>query len=399
MWPQPCIAVRAVVFLMVTRIFTAHACMGAPCFESTLKMPKSYPFLDQSSIMGRKVAMLDWSKTSLGPIETWPTSLKTTIGLILRSGFAKCLCWGPDHIAIYNDAFVPVLGEKSESLGKPFAAIWPEAWDSIGPIVARAMAGESTFIKDYPLEVTRSARGPEEAFFTFSYSPVVDENGVVMGFMDTVIETTERVRFERGAAIRNRELVHRMKNSYALVSAVVNQTARVSVSKDELRKKLIERLNAMGQAQEILSLRKQGHASVHEIVQHAVDKFEQHPTLRFHITGPAVSLTDDETFAFTLALFELSTNSTKYGALSAETGKILVDWSFDPEAEGDAFRFVWRETGGPPVVAPKTKGFGTFLIRQALAAEFDGEVKLDYAPQGLVCTLRSPDFRRETDAR
>lgn len=357
-------------------------------------MPYRYPFLDLTSAMGRRVAAFDWSRTSLGPIEDWPVTLKTTVGQLLRSGFAKCLCWGPDHIAIYNDSFVPILGSKPEGLGKPFSELWPEAWDSIGPIAAKAMGGESTFIRDYPLQVNRSGSVMEEAHFTFSYSPVVDENGIVCGFIDTVVETTEKVSFERGAVIRNRELVHRMKNSYALVSAIVNQTAKTSATKDELRKKLIERLTAMGQAQEILSLRKKQQASVHEIVQHAVERFEHEAGMRFVTTGPEVALNDDETFALTLALYELGTNATKYGALSAESGRIMVDWKFDPEAEGDAFSFQWREVDGPPVAAPSSKGFGTFPIRQALAAEFDGEVHLDYAPHGLICTLRSPDFRR-----
>lgn len=357
-------------------------------------MIPDHPFLDLSSEMGRKVASHDWASTSLGPIDTWPNALKTTVGLILRSGFAKCLCWGPDHISIYNDAFLPVLGEKQDCLGQSFATIWAEAWHNIGPIAAKAMAGEATFIKDFPLEVMRGSHGMEQAYFTFSYSPVVDEEGIVRGFMDTVVETTEKVQFEHGADIRNRELVHRMKNSYALVSAVVNQTARSSATKEELQTKLIDRLAAMGQAQDILSLRHQGQASVQEIVRHAIHRFEEAAGDRFEASGPDVALTDDETFALTLALYELSTNATKYGALSATTGKVLVEWAFDPSHDGDTFSFVWRETGGPPVAVPQSKGFGTFLIRQALAAEFDGEVHLDYAETGLICTLRVPDFRR-----
>lgn len=176
-------------------------------------MPHRYPFIDLSSAMGRKVAEHDWASTSLGPIETWPSTLKTTVGLILRSGFAKCLCWGDDHTTIYNDAFVPVLGDKVDCLGRSFSAIWGEAWDSIGPIAAKAMAGETTFIPDYPLEVKRRGDGFDQAYFTFSYSPIVDETGVVRGFMDTVVETTEKVRFERGAAIRNRELVEPTSSS------------------------------------------------------------------------------------------------------------------------------------------------------------------------------------------
>lgn len=344
-------------------------------------------FIDQSSEMGRKIAAFNWATTPLGPIENWSPVLKTTVALVVRSGFAKCLCWGPQHIAIYNDPFVPILGDKRDCLGKPFAEIWAESWKDIGPIADKAMAGEATFIKDFPLTITRHGDRPEEAFFTFSYSPVVDADGHVVGFMDTVMETTETVRAQRGAAIRNGELVHRMKNSYALISAVVNQTARTSDSKDDLKTRLIERLGAMGKAQDILSLSGHRGATVRDIVDHAAGGFAQGTAHRFEIAGPDVLLGDEQTFSLTLALHELCTNAAKYGSLSVEDGRVSVEWSVG--SAGKDFVLAWCETGGPAVEAPKRTGFGTFLIRQALAAEFNGDVTVDYAPTGLICTLKT----------
>ena len=84
--------------------------------------------------MARRVAEFDWAQTPLGGIEHWSATLKTVVALALNSGFPKCLCWGDDHIAIYNDAFLPILGNKGDCLGMRFADIWPEAWDTIGPI-------------------------------------------------------------------------------------------------------------------------------------------------------------------------------------------------------------------------------------------------------------------------
>ncbi len=89
-------------------------------------------------------------RDTAGRDRDWPPALKVSVAMTLNSGFAQCLCWGPDHIAIYNDAFVPILGNKGDCLGLPFSVIWHEAWPSIGPIAAKAMAGESTFIKDFP---------------------------------------------------------------------------------------------------------------------------------------------------------------------------------------------------------------------------------------------------------
>ncbi|WP_435166983.1 sensor histidine kinase [Falsirhodobacter sp. 1013] len=349
-------------------------------------MLASRSFLDLNVPMARRVAEHDWSCTPLGPIDGWPPALKIAVGLTLGSGFAKCLCWGPQHIAIYNDAFVPILGDKGDCLGLPFSLIWEEAWPSIGPIAAKALSGQTTFIKDFPLTVRRDASGLSEAFFTFSYSPVRDEDGTVCGFIDTVMETTERVRFERKAAISNRELVHRMKNSYTLVTAIVRQIARQATSVEDLRDRLVMRLTDMGHAQEILSLRVNAQATVDEVVGHLRDRMDGMGR-RFDISGPRIPLNDNETFALTLALYELATNSTKYGALSVDTGRVLVHWSLEEESADKRFTFCWREVGGPRVEPPQKRGFGSFLVKQLLAAEFHGDMAVHYPPEGVICQL------------
>lgn len=349
-------------------------------------MSNPLAFLDLNIPMARRVAEYDWASTPLGPIETWPAVLKIAVSLTLRSGFAKCLCWGPGQISIYNDAFVPTLGDKGDCLGMPFSLIWQEAWTTIGPLAAKALMGEATFVKDFPMKVRRDANGLAEAFFTFSCSPVVDEEGVVCGFMDTVIETTERVRFERKAAISNRELVHRAKNSYALVTAIVRQIARQATSIDEYRDKLVQRITDMGHAQDVLSLRARGRATVADVVHHMRERIDGRSE-RIVITGPDVALSDEETFALTLALFELATNSAKYGALSSETGRVMVDWSLSETQPVATFAFCWKEQGGPPVAPPQRRGFGSFLVKQLLAAEFGGGVSVEYPADGVVCHL------------
>ncbi|QHJ00250.1 PAS domain-containing protein [Xylophilus rhododendri] len=153
-------------------------------------------FPAHSGMMSEQVRQFDWSQTSLGAIETWPACLRIACDMILASHFPKCLLWGPDRITIYNDAFRPILGQKPEALGRSFADVWHEAWDTLEPVVDRAYAGEATYIEDFPLPVNRSGF-MEEAFFTFCYSPVRDETGQVQGMVDTVIETTGKVAAQR----------------------------------------------------------------------------------------------------------------------------------------------------------------------------------------------------------
>lgn len=152
--------------------------------------------------MATKVRSFDWSATPLGPISSWPAELKSTAALVLESGFPAALVWGPELVTIYNDGFRPILGDKPEALGRSFAEIWSEVWAEIGPIVDRAFSGESTFIENFPLVINRSGK-PEQACFTFSYSPVRAADGVVVGMIDTVVETTRQVRAEQ--ALRDSE--------------------------------------------------------------------------------------------------------------------------------------------------------------------------------------------------
>ncbi len=153
----------------------------------------THVFPATSGAMADGVRHHDWAATPLGAIETWPAVLRIAVDMLLASAFPKCLFWGPELIAIYNDAYVPLLGEKPESLGEPFRTTWPEAWDQMQPIIDRAWAGEATFIEDHLIPLNRFGK-VEDAWFTFCYSPVRDVDGTVAGILDTVVETTQKVR-------------------------------------------------------------------------------------------------------------------------------------------------------------------------------------------------------------
>ena len=142
--------------------------------------------------MRERVSRFDWSATPLGPRDQWPTELHVVVDLLLESGFPTALIWGPALTTIYNDPFEVILGERTDALGKSFADVWYDEWEAIAPIARRALDGEATFIENFPLDTTRHGH-PERSFFTFCYSPVRDAHGTVMGFLDTVIETTGSV--------------------------------------------------------------------------------------------------------------------------------------------------------------------------------------------------------------
>ena len=159
-----------------------------------MSTPRTFPRAPGE--MSAKVRAFDWASHPLGPIDGWPLALRVALEMVLASHFPKCLVWGEQQTMLYNDAFRVILGDKPEALGWPFQEVWAEAWDTLGPIVARARAGEATFVADLPLTLHRYGY-EEQAYFTFCYSPVRDEHGAVAGWVDTVIETTKTHRAQQ----------------------------------------------------------------------------------------------------------------------------------------------------------------------------------------------------------
>ncbi|MFY0583375.1 histidine kinase dimerization/phospho-acceptor domain-containing protein [Cystobacter fuscus] len=137
---------------------------------------------------------LDWSKTPLGPIESWPQSLRSAISICLGSGFPINLYWGPEYVMLYNDGYAPIAGGKHPwALGKGGREVWPEIWDSVGESFARVLAtGEATYLEDSLLLMHRHGY-TEECYFNYTLSPIRGESGRVEGIFNAVMETTYRV--------------------------------------------------------------------------------------------------------------------------------------------------------------------------------------------------------------
>jgi PAS domain-containing protein len=137
---------------------------------------------------------LDWSRTSLGPIAEWSEHLKSAVNLMLPSKAQIVLFWGPNFVALYNDAYAPTIGDKHpRALGRPAQESWTELWDDLGPLLRRVLdTGETVFAKDRPFYIERHGY-PESVYFDISYSPVQAETGRVEGVLCIVSETTERV--------------------------------------------------------------------------------------------------------------------------------------------------------------------------------------------------------------
>jgi len=137
----------------------------------------------------------DWSKTSLGPVSTWPQSLHTAVSLILNSQHPMWIGWGPEAIFLYNDAYIQVLSRAKHpwALGRPASEVWAEIWDVCGPLADKVFQkGEATFVDDVRLFMNRGDF-LEETYYSFSYSPIRDESGSVSGLFCPSADVTAKV--------------------------------------------------------------------------------------------------------------------------------------------------------------------------------------------------------------
>jgi two-component sensor histidine kinase len=205
-------------------------------------------------------------------------------------------------------------------------------------------------------------------------------------FMDELlVARAERRRLEQQRELMAHELEHRVKNLLAMVMAVARQTFAGAVARETLDK-YTARLKAISSANGLLIADKWQGAQLREIVETAIAPFRDEGADQFLISGPNVSCSSSASVSLGMALHELCTNAAKYGALSCAGGTVSLTWT--ASMDGDQFEMEWREAGGPPVPPSPTAGFGTTVISRILATHLNGEVDLQYRPEGLVCTFR-----------
>jgi signal transduction histidine kinase/ActR/RegA family two-component response regulator len=159
---------------------------------------------------GELIRMFDWSATPMGPLAGWPQSRRSVVDLMLSSAQPAYIALGTQHISLYNDGYIPILGDKHpRALGQPYRELWSELWDEYEPHIHAVMAGQAQVRQDEPTQLT-GRPGRPTSWFSFSLTPIRDEAGTVAGFFVFAIETTDRVLSER-------ELVQSMDEGFALL--------------------------------------------------------------------------------------------------------------------------------------------------------------------------------------
>jgi two-component sensor histidine kinase len=227
---------------------------------------------------------------------------------------------------------------------------------------------------------------------TFSNSgvPEVDRTLDAVATTARVLEQHDKERDDREAHVRliMRELSHRSKNLLAIVLAIARQTARHTRSFEDFESRFNSRIQALADAHDLLIEQQWGGATLDDLVGAQLAAFGME---KVACHGERIMLRAEAVQNVALALHELATNASKYGALSVPSGRINIDWALGTSETGDRnLRLTWRESGGPPVTPPAQMGFGCFVLERATVNTL-GEGHLDFNADGLVwtCVIRS----------
>ncbi len=213
---------------------------------------------------------------------------------------------------------------------------------------------------------------------------VVEPDGRRTRLVGVFDDVTERRAAEKRQRMLINELNHRVKNTLATVQSIAAQTLRSAPDLFAARDSFEARLVALAAAHDLLTAQSWDGARLTDIVASALAPFESVQRPQISRSGPPAWLAAQRALALALALHELATNAAKYGALSTPEGQVAIRWSL----AGEALSLTWTETGGPAVRAPDRSGFGMRLLQRSLAPELQGEVTVDFAPEGVRCEIR-----------
>lgn len=227
--------------------------------------------------------------------------------------------------------------------------------------------------------------------YSVVFEPELDSAGHIIGVVIVVFDITESKKTEEHVQQLLREVNHRSKNMLSVVAAIARQT-KAPTSEDYLRR-FSERIHALAASHDLLSSKQWKAIAVDELIRAQLAHFEALLGSRILIEGQAANLTASGAQLIGMVVHELATNAAKYGALSNQTGHVSLRWDIERTKSTDRFKIAWIESGGPPVVTPTRRGYGSTVIKTMAELSLEGEVALEFAPTGFVWRLDCPTVK------
>jgi PAS domain S-box-containing protein len=307
-------------------------------------------------------------------------------------------------IRTWNPAAERIFGFPArEAIGQSASIVVPnDRADERAGIYAEVKAGRTV-----SMETVRKTKAGESFHVSINVAPLRSGDGAVIGICSVVHDISELKRREEQAQFLARELAHRTKNLLAVIVGMAHETARHSRDLTEFRIDFGNRLQGLARSQDLLLQKDWQGVYLHDLVIAQLSPFVPAGTPRSAQNGPTVFLKPEAVHSIGLAIHELATNASKYGALSVPNGRVDVNWTVGPaDGPGNTLQITWRESGGPVVQAPAVKGFGRVVIEDMIKRSLRAQVTIEYPPQGLVWCARVPEpfttiesaHRTKTDA-
>jgi two-component sensor histidine kinase len=297
--------------------------------------------------------------------------LAATSDMIYRMSPDWTLMYQLDGRGFMPDTDVPSVAWQEEYL-------LPEDRPAIMAVVAEAIRTKSVFQCEHRVRQADGSIG-----WTFSRAiPIEDEKGVIVEWFGAASDITDRKLADELAKLLTLEVHHRLKNTLSMVQAIAHGTFKTAAAREELT--VFEaRLQALASAQDVLIASKWHSAEVREVITRGIKAM---PQSRIALDGPTALLQPEKAHALALAIHELCTNAAKYGAFATSNGRVDVQWA----TEGPLLNLRWQESKGRQVSPPTHQGFGSRILKRMIEGQAGGSIKLDFAPDGLLCSITLP---------
>lgn len=305
-----------------------------------------------------------------GRLGTWSIDVET--GRLSASAACKAICGWPEHEPL--------------SLDQLRALIHPDDRQAQADAMETALATRGPIDIEYRLVLA----GGAERWVHLLGQATYRADGSPISIIGTTQDVTERRAVEDHRALLATEMNHRLKNMMASMQAIIAQTLRTSDTLAQASSSIASRIQAMSDANDLLISERFEGSSVRDLLEKALSPFGVADRGQIDLSGPEVTVPPGFIAPIALAMHELATNATKYGALSVASGRILIQWAVHHAATGRTLHLEWRERDGPAVSPPTRRGFGTKLIDRTLKTEIGASVEIRYDPSGLIFAMSAP---------
>ena len=309
----------------------------------------------------------------IAPMPTLITSTRASGNVIIYAN--------AEFLELSNSSSNEVLGKRLDAMVE--CPTGSRTWSQLSAALSGAMAEP---------EVRYRREDGSEFWAEVKVSPVLNEEGEVIQNFISFIDVSRQRQARQSADRLIDELSHRVKNTLTTVQSIVRQACRKSSSVDEVKTAIEGRIFALTRSHDLLNRMEWAHAGLNQIVGAAIEPLGRDGDIeaRLQTQGDDIRVPPSMTLALGIALHELASNAVKHGALSNETGRVAIRWSLKRTGGETRLLLEWRERDGPTVAAPAVKGFGVQVLERGLALQFGGAAKLDFAPDGLRCSIDLP---------